>query len=208
MGLFKKSEKKEEKPQDKSIVPSLPELPKLPTINKLPELPSLPNVDLVKEPIEAPTEKLSQLPSFPNNPLGNKFSQYSIKEAIAGKKEVDEVEVDEFPEEEIQMIQKPLIKRTVKEDLDTDSYTTPVSSNFNIKTKEIEPLFIRIDKFEEGSETFNEVKKQVIEIEKFFNDLKKVKESEEKELKLFEDELKEIKGKIESIDKNIFSKLD
>ena len=40
-----------------------------------------------------------------------------------------------------------------------------------------------------------------------FGDLKKVKEDEEKELRTFEEELRQIKEKIETIDSNIFSKI-
>ena len=203
MGLFKKADKKEEKKFDKDIVPSLPEIPKLPDLPRLPELPSF-SLDNSTSSFDSSTssDRLSQLPSFPNNSYGNKFSQYSIKEAVAGKKEVEEVGADEPVEEEIQVMQKPLQEKPASEDIRS------IYPTFNdVKVKEVEPLFIRIDKFEEGSQTFEEVKKQVLNVEKFFNDLKKVKEDEEKEIKLFEDELKEIKGKIDSIDKNIFSKL-
>src|SRR4030042_5039505 len=97
MGFFKKKvEKKEE-------IPELPELPKLPELPEFPE---------TKENSE---ERIPQLPSFPNGSLGNKFSQNTIKEAITGRKEVEEVKADEFVEkyrggEKIQMMQKPLIR--------------------------------------------------------------------------------------------------
>ena len=73
MGLFSKKKKKEDT--------SLPELP------KLPELPDLPRID--------EEDRLPQLPSFPSNQVGEKFSQSAIKEAVTGRKEVDEVDADE-----------------------------------------------------------------------------------------------------------------
>ncbi len=192
MGLFKKSEKKEEKKGEvKESIPSLPELPKLP---------ELPAFSLSEETSQG---KLSPLPGFPSNSFGNKFSQYSIKEAVTGEKEDEDDEADDSEQDDVQMMQRPLTEKTVREEI------RPYSSNSfsETKIKEIEPLFIRIDKFEEGSQTFDEVKKQVVSIEKLFGDLKKVKDDEEKEMKFFEDEIKDIKGKIDNIDKNIFSKL-
>jgi len=177
MGLFKKKEKKEVK---ETAIPRMPELPKLPEFNY---------------PEDYPIGKISPLPSLPNDPFTEKFSQDNIKKAITGKREVEE-EADDFAiEEEMQMMQKPRIiesKNFVKEE----------------KVKPLEPLFIRIDKFEEGSESFENIKKQINEIEKFFNNLKKVKENEDNEIQSFEKEIKEIKEKLENIDKNIFSKIN
>jgi hypothetical protein len=177
MGLFKKKEEK------KTEILRLPDLP------KLPELPDS------REEMKDSDELISQLPSFPSGSLGDKFSRYNIKEAITGEKE-EEGDADEFAEE--QKMQKPLTKEI--------SSPKNFYSNFE-KTKEAEPIFIRIDNFEQGSQTFEEVKKQILEIEKMFSDLKKVKEDEEKELTSFEDELREIKEKIEKINQNIFSKV-
>ena len=41
-----------------------------------------------------------------------------------------------------------------------------------------------------------------------FEDLKSIKEKEEKELEFWEKEVKKIKGEVEKIDKNIFSKAE
>jgi hypothetical protein len=172
MGLFKKKEEKIEE------VSSFPDIP------KLPELPEFANVE------ENPDERVSQLPSFPQGSLGNRFSQYSIKNAVTGKREE---EADEFIDEE-QEIQEPSIRKV-------RDYETEVSTS---RIKNEEPRFIRIDKFEESSKAFEEIKKQAGEIEKMFGDLKKVKEEEEKEMGIFESEIKKIKEKIENIDKNIF----
>jgi len=90
MGWFNKKKEKE--------VPSLLELPKLPELPKIEE-------NYLDD------SKIHQLPTFPTNPLGEKFSQNTIKEAIAGKKEGEEVfEADDFENEDIQMMQRPLKK--------------------------------------------------------------------------------------------------
>jgi hypothetical protein len=182
MGLFKKKQKKEE-------IPRLPELPELP---RLPELPELPET-------EEYTEEIPRLPSFPSDTLGNKFSQDFIKEAVTGEKE-EGFKVDEFAKEEgMQRIQKPL----VREETGKEFYP-----KIEQRVKEAEPIFVRMDKFEEGSRIFEEVKGKVTEIEKMFNDIKKIKEKEERELEFWEEEIRSIKEKIEKIDKNIFSKIE
>jgi len=183
MDLFKKKEKKEIKEE---TIPRLPDLPKLPELSEF----------NYKEDFNS--SKLSPLPSLPNEAFTEKYSQYSIKNAVTGKKEGEEEANDFAIESEIQTMQKPL---TTKE---KNSYSKEEKS----KTNSSEPLFIRIDKFEDGSRAFEEVKKQISEVEKFFNDLKKVKEREEDEIVSFENEIKQIKEKLENIDKNIFSKIE
>jgi hypothetical protein len=187
MGLFKKKEKKKEV----SEVPKLPELPQLP---ELPEFNEAEVKDYSRSQNISGT--IPQLPSFPNGSLGNKFSQNTIKEAITGKKE-EEVEAEEFTRE-IPMMQKPLARETGRENY-------PAMQN---NQKESGPIFIRIDKFEEGSRTFEDVRRKISEIENMFADIKEVKEKEDKELNLWEEEIKEIKEKIEKVDSNIFSQVE
>ncbi|VVB83989.1 Uncharacterised protein [uncultured archaeon] len=186
MGLFNKKVKEEVETEDISGLPELPQLP---------ELPEFEDTD------EYSNEKLAQLPSFPDSNIGRKFSQNSIKEAVTGKKEDEEVETDEFAENEMQTMRKPRIKEELKK-------SPSFSQVSRTKPKEAEPLFIRIDKFEEGSHKFEEVKRKTAEIEKMFANLKNIKENEDKELKSFEEEIRQIKEKIEIIDNNVFSKIE
>jgi peptidoglycan hydrolase CwlO-like protein len=176
MGLFKKKEKESKKKE----VSSLPELPRLPDF---PERAS-------------PITSIPQLPSFPMSSLGEKFSQNTIKEAVTGKKEDEEVfDADEFAEteEDMRMMPKPLgIRRFGGE---------PKPSN-------VEPVFIRIDKFEESLQIFEKTKKQILEIENMLKNIQKIKDEEEKELEYWENEINSIKGQIEKVDKDIFSKID
>ncbi|MDD5012227.1 MAG: hypothetical protein PHQ66_01095 [Candidatus Nanoarchaeia archaeon] len=227
MALFKKKEKKGEN----SDIPKLPEIPQLP---QLPEFPGIGEKDFVKEMPEMP-EQLPQLPSFPNGSLGNKFSQDTIKEAIAGKKGVG-VEAEVFSEE-LPMMQRPLRIEGTKRDFSAPLQRTRTREaepsdfanarkRFDSNEREFsrmpekfnamsgsssrgqEPIFIRIDKFEEGSRTFEEVRRKISEIENMVEDVKKVREKEEQELALWESEIKQIKEKIEKIDSNIFSQVE
>jgi hypothetical protein len=179
MGWFNKKGKKEEK----SDIPPLPELP------KLPELPGKRN-----------SEPIHQLPSFPNNSLGEKFSQNTIKEVVTGEKEGEEVfEADDFGER--QMMPRSLIKELPRQ----------VPKEFEKaakRVKEAEPIFIRIDKFEESLQIIDKTKKQISDIEKMFRDIREIKEDEEKELELWENEIRTAKEQIEKVDKDIFSKVE
>jgi hypothetical protein len=205
MGLFGKKDKKEEIKKIPSTVPELPELP------KLPELPSM-NEFTYEE------EHLPQLPTFPNNSLGNKFSQNTIKEAVSGKKEEEEVfDAEDFPEDDKGMMQKPLQRHAME---DSDSYeesitTKPkskeVPQNYAMRsymTKKAEPVFIRIDKFEESMKIFQDIKSQISEIEELIKNTKETKNKEEEELASWETEIQTIKNQIEKVNQDIFSRIE
>lgn len=187
MGWFKKKQKKEKKKE----LPTLPELP------KLPELPGTSQ--------EKDLEPIHQLPSFPNDSLGEKFSQNTIKKAITGKKEGESAfEIDDDSEKELEEHRIPrghLNKQTRKE----------LSENFEEPTrkiKETEPIFIRIDKFEESLHLIEKTKKQILEVEKMLKDIKKIKEEEEEELEIWEKEIQTAKEQIGKVDQDIFSKIE
>lgn len=170
-------------------------------IPKLPELPELPNINQIN------SQKLSKLPSFPNNSLGKKFSQNTIKEAVTGKKEgVEGFNVNEFEKEE-QMIQEPseeyqeIKPKKIKE----------IPEHFKVaarRVKETEPIFIRLDKFEESLNILEKTKKQILEIGEMLKNIKRIKEEEEKELEFWENEIQLIKKQIEKVDNEIFSKIE
>lgn len=188
MGWFSKKEEKEEK------VPSLPELP------KLPELPAAKNN----------SEKLPQLPSLPNNSFGQKFSQNTIKEAVAGEREVNKNMADDFIPQRMPEppAMKPEIDFPFKEDVERKTKEIPEGfEEAAKKVKSAEPVFIRIDKFEDSLANFERIKEQVSEIEMVLSDIRKTKEEEENELDAWERELKNVRAQIEKIGQNIFSKV-
>ena len=193
MGLFRKKDKKKE-------VPSLPELPKLPDFPRLEDEESL-----------GPIHKL---PGFPSNSLGKKFSQDSIKDAVTGKKDgVEGSEVDEFGMmEDMRRIRGPLIKPLTEEltediDREGDIFTERDVGVSKVMKRGVEPVFIRIDRFEEGLHIFEETKKKISEIERALGETKRIKEKEDRELQEWENEIRTIKDQIEKIDRDIFSKI-
>jgi hypothetical protein len=173
---------------------------------KPPSLPDLPNMNEPPKMNDNP-KNISQLPSLPNNSFGQKFSQNTIKEAVAGKKEGMEFpkaddfkermmpETPEFahvPEPQKYEPQKPIIPQN----------KVPRSA------KKQEPIFIRLDKFEESVDNFEEIKDQMSEIEKMLENTKELKEKEETEIQTWEQELSSIKKRIEKLDQEIFSKVE
>jgi len=184
MGLFKKEKTSE----------NIKELPKLPELPRLPELGNINEKGLY-------SQSVNQLPRFPNNSLGEKFSQNTIKEAVAGEEEGDEgFYVNDFVGE-TQMMQKPTKTQFSQE-------ISPGFHEASTRIRKAEPVFIRLDKFEESLNLFKKTKKQISEIETMLNNIKKLKDEEEKELEFWEKEMQSIKIQIEKVDKDIFSKIE
>lgn len=207
MGWFNKS-----KEEGKKEPISLPDLPKLP---------ELPRLDFEKFNSDMP-----QLPTFPTNSVGERFSQNAIKDAVSGKEDAEEFDKDDFDEEEFdedekrQIMQKPIrfpmtkeileetpakqeIRKTLTPKIKEEFSREPIEKNFRK-----DPVFIRVDKFEEGLKTFGQAKEKISELETMLRDIKKIKDQEEKELETWEVEIQSIKSQIEKVDRDIFSKIE
>ena len=201
MSLFgKKREKKE-------VFMSPPELP------ELPKLPNLPDLDENSK----NTREIHQLPSLPNNSFGKKFSQNAIKDAVSGEEEDEEVfDADEFgsDSEESPKMQKPLqrkIEPARRMSMTRELEGEEIPSEFKeaaIRVRKAEPIFVRIDKFEDALHLFKKASAKISEMEKILKDIAKIKEEEEEELEAWEKEIQSIKQEIEKIDKEIFSKVE
>ncbi|PIO07868.1 hypothetical protein COU59_02645 [Candidatus Pacearchaeota archaeon CG10_big_fil_rev_8_21_14_0_10_34_12] len=180
MGLFNKKDVKRPAP-----IPALPELP------KLPDFPFLDDDD---------DRHIHRLPSFPSSSLGTKFSQDTIKGAVTGEEEEGDSDADDFAyEDDMRMMQEPLKKSMTQE--------MPRGFISQKMTRNAEPVFIRVDKFEDAMKIFNETRKKVGEIEHVLADLKALKEKETHELDSWENEIKSLKDQIEKVNTDIFSKV-
>ncbi|MFA4952867.1 MAG: hypothetical protein WC584_01445 [Candidatus Pacearchaeota archaeon] len=200
MGWFEKKESKERRTS------SIPELPNLP---EFPSLPELPNLNYKRD-----LKEIHQLPSLPNNYFGNKFSQNAIKDAVSGDEEDEGVfNADEFEDEERTM-QKPLENKIFpirRKSLTREIKAGEIPEEFEAaasKVRKAEPIFVRIDKFEEALHLFEKTSSRILEIEKMLRDIKRIRDEEEKELEAWENEVQLIKQEIEKIDKDIFSKIE
>lgn len=194
MGFFSKKRDKEKNKNnfdigDKNLErPSLPDLPTL----KLPEIkesavPSLPSLSKKKKSLE----HLNALPSLPDNSFGEKLSQDTIK-SVVGEKE--DSEKDDIEKKETLLHKSPPL-------------VTPISHKLK-GTKEGKPIFVKLDKFEQGIEIFKKTKLKVSEIESTLANIKQIREEEQKQLSYWEEELQKIKNDISVIEENIFSKIE
>ena len=75
-------------------------------------------------------------------------------------------------------------------------------------TRKAEPVFIRIDKFEESMKIFHNIRSQVSEIENLIKNTKEIKAKEEEELASWESEIQVIKNQIEKVNQDIFSRIE
>jgi len=69
-------------------------------------------------------------------------------------------------------------------------------------------VFVKIDKFEESLKIFELTKNKIVEMEKMLEDIKELKEKEEKELDYWMAEIQTIKNQTEQVERDIFSKLE
>lgn len=150
----------------------------------LPELPSiseLPNLP-----------PLPPLPSFPKNEFGNSgIGLQAIKTTVN----------EGFEKSPEYMPKEPEQKRTIEA---PDKYTI---KTVNSKMVSSEPVFIKLDKFKEAVEKFDEIKEKVLGIEGSLRKLKEIKEKEDSELKAWDEEMQLIRRKIEIIDNSLFNKI-
>lgn len=193
MGLFGKNKKEEE-----GEIPSLPELP---TTDRDLVLPS--KADLPEVPAGLPEIETQELPSIPNiEPI--KTPQEIIKTAVsAPKMQKSRFDIKETgPLPPLKPLKQPDLPRTLE-------ITPEGPKTFGRQIiKKAEPIYIRLDKFETTVETFEEIKNKIEEIEELLQKTKEIKQKEEQELIEWEREIQMIKVRIESIDRNIFNKLD
>ena len=191
MGLFGK--KKEENAPE--LLPNLPEpnnpnMPSLPEIssqnlppNNLPSLPeSNPNMDqqTIKQGIEEPTFGLTQSPGGLVAEPMETFDQ-SIPGALP---------------QQLDPNAPRIIEMSANQKVDFKT------------TKKLEPLFIRLDKFESSLEALEEIRSRVMEIEKVLAKTKEIKQKEDQELDEGEKDIQIIKSKLQTIDSSIFKKIE
>ena len=179
----------------------------------LPELPKLPDFP----PFEKEEKIKYSLPIFPSSSLGTKFSRDTIKGAVSGDED-ESFDEDEFDDEyEMSQIQmkKPMTReiedqplKSFEKEFPKKHYEKNVKRTFESSAPAPqEPIFVRIDKFEDSLKIFSNTKKKLSEIEKTLDEMRKVREKEEAELREWENEIRLMKGHIEKVDRDVFSKI-
>lgn len=235
MGWFnKKEEMRKDMPKtnlpDFPRLPELPELPPLTSTRKesLPQLPSFPASSLgdkfsqttIKDAVSGRQE--FNISSYPEGKKGERtfeadefaspkvtqMMQRPLKQKEFEMPKTKEIQEDEdtFEDFEVEDSDMPEFEEEEKE-YDSPKFDyKPMKSSPGSKKKE--PVFIRIDKFEESLKAFEKAKKEVNEIEHMLKEIMKVKDEEEKQLDSWSKEMIRIKEQIDKVDKDIFSKLE
>ena len=184
------------KKEDKALLPDLPEdmeFPKLPEIysdswQDVNVTSSVPNVVNLKQ------KRPLWLPPLPSiKTESNKIVAEPMAEEIAE------------PMIELGLIREPLVREPMAIEL-AESFPRKPSKIKIIRP--IKPIYIRLDKFKQGLESFEEIKSKVQEIEHLLKGVKDLREKEEKELGEWEKEIQIIKSRMEALDKDVFSELD
>jgi hypothetical protein len=202
----------------------------VPEIAPAPTLPELP-----KKEGETAKPNLPELPSFPHNPENENLNQEIVKSAVTDNLSPGEEEVNvEIPEglhvtEEVpggSIPPKPSVASSIPEPPPvTPAPATPtpqpaipptpqkVALELNAAkedkpiTKPVEPIYIRIDKFQTAQKNFETVKEKITEIESLLQKVKDVKSQEETELNGWTEDIEKIKARLSEVDSEIFNQL-
>jgi len=219
MGLFSKKKKGESIEENSVSLPDLPDDLELPSIGDLGSPKSLPDL----EPNELPP-----LPNSVNHPTNSVAikSEINRPHVQLPSEEVSPVPVGGLQKSRFQIVESPHQELPVRIGHGNPSasqipktpnveYEEPVPQPREFKQevrknplKSNEPIYIRLDKFKTTLESFEDIKEKVEDIEKLLIKIKDIREQEDKELNEWELEIQMIKTRIETIDKNIFDKLD
>ena len=74
--------------------------------------------------------------------------------------------------------------------------------------KRAQPIYIRLDKFKAGLESFEDIKGKLTEIEDLLAKIREMKDKEERELEEWEREIQVVKARIEQIDNDVFKNVE
>ncbi|MFA4960170.1 MAG: hypothetical protein WC548_00745 [Candidatus Pacearchaeota archaeon] len=208
----------------KEKVPEIPMAPSLPDFSNkkdLPELPSFPsnlknnnlNQEIVKSAISdnfSPEEnevkieedlpEESTIEMFP--PISSASSSIPL---LPGKQSIiEEGKSSSLPQ--TQHVKSTIPNRTF-------SAKTPAIRTHSIPSakdrieSDVEPIFIRIDKFQLAKKNIEQIKDKVEEMESVIGKIKQIKIKEEEEIKSWSEEIENLKVRISEIDSNVFNQI-
>jgi len=185
----------------------------------IPEIPPAPSLPALPKQEESEKKDLPELPSFPANSQNENLNQEMVKSAVADMPSPEENEVhveipeglnvkEEEKEGSIMVPPKPspneVIPHLPKKTLEI---TPSTSTTPKPKTREAEPIFVRIDKFQSAQKNFDKIKTKVKEIETILKKIKDVKSQEETELKGWTEDVEKIKSRLSEVDSDIFNQI-
>lgn len=201
---------------------------------EIPELPPLPNLPPIYEEPGKPGKSRKELPELPKNNFGEDLNQEIVKSAVNNTN--TDQNVEQLPRNFKLDSQKPLLHNLPEGDLipavpknknqPPMTREIPVMPEYNETsemhrralelpaeavvrslTKDIEPIFVRIDKFQDAQKKFNDIQKAIKEIGETQKKIKDAKVKEDVEIDMWSQEIEKVKARLGEVDRDIFDKL-
>ena len=180
---------------------------------------------------ELPKTGLTELPSFPNNSTNDNFNQEMVKSAVtddlsSGENEMkveipENLQVTEELPGESSIPLEPSVASSIPEIPQTVTPAipqiplTPQKETLELNatkenkpiTKSIEPIYIRIDKFQSAQKNFEQIKEKVRDIESLLQKVKDIKSQEETELNGWTEDIEKVKARLAEVDSAVFDQI-
>ena len=186
MALFKK--------KSKAIVPEPPVMQAYPEADEIKE-------SIQNAPVESGGDGLPELPEMPELPEGEESA-----EDIVG--EVEEEEEAEEPRSKV----KGRLTQELGHKQSLPKREKPAARELKLPSRdrdsEKKALFIKIDKFKEILASIEVIGKRISEVEDVISKLKEIKSREDALMDNWQQEIEDLKSKIESIEKNLSEKVE
>lgn len=184
-------------------------------VPEIPMSPSLPDLPSKKD--------LPELPSFPSGNRNKNLNQEIVKSAITDNLSGENEVRMNSPDEELGKINLPALptfsyaskeiptQRGMVSIMDSKpEQNFPKAQVINkvaIKNDSIEPIFVRIDRFQVAKKSLEQIRRKIDEMESSIEKLNQVKVKEEEEIKSWSSEISNLKMRLAEIDSNIFDQI-
>jgi len=164
---------------------------------ELPELPGFPEMREIKEALKPREEAIPPLPALPS------ASQYPVQAQQLQRPDIRKTE-------EIGSMSAPLTREIMPVQMPRTSYPMQEENEEQVQrgSKQREPIFVKIDKFNDALNNFESIKQKISEIDSLLKKVKETRTKEQEEIDSWEREVEEIMSKVNNIDQKLFNKLD
>lgn len=182
-------------------------LPDLPSSGNSPLMPAFPDHHDEEENFER-----HALPAFPDSPSHNRFSQAAIKDAVGNNEQ-------EFSHErppavlEMDEWRPGTLKNNIEPEREHRGFLPPPPTELPQRVMR-EPrsktadVFVRLDKFQTAKRNLGEINQKLAEIEEMIRKIRETKLREDQELSSWENDLMQVKSRIQEVNDNIFEKVE
>lgn len=192
---------------------------------KVPDIPPAPQLpDLPEEGERSRERKGIELPSLPHTAFIEKMNDDFVKSAVNDSEDSEEKEeiMEELPRDfhlkeeyksKIPILpnkeRQDLIKKVSKPEKNLARRTLEIHPSMHPehKIQQIEPIFVRIDKFQKAQKNFNEIKKSIKEIESVLKKIDENRQKEDEEIRAWSENIEKIKARLSEVDSEIFNQV-